>query len=117
MTKEQKLEAFRLKLEGCSYDLIAMRLGMTRQNVQQGLVSTLTGTRRKKYRTRIKSIYPAISDWCYAHEITATDLALMLDMNYQSILRSLHGRRKWRILEVARLTDLTGMSSEQAFAQ
>lgn len=61
MTREEKLKAFEMRLNGTPYEVIGKEFGCSKQNVQQILLYALNEKARKTKRRKVEHIiYPNI---------------------------------------------------------
>lgn len=70
MTREEKLQAFTMRLDGYTCREIGEKMGYTSQNISDSLLRVLR-TRRRRNRC----IYPAISAWMNEQVLTDATLA------------------------------------------
>lgn len=61
MTREEKLKAFEMRLDGIPYETIGKKFGCSKQNVQQTLLYALNEKTRKSKKRKVEHIvYPNI---------------------------------------------------------
>lgn len=85
MTREQKIEAFTMRIDGYSFNQIAEKFGVSRQAIQQILRYSISTTKKKNF------IYncSAISDYLYFEEMSLDDLSKMVGVSYGYLSHSL----------------------------
>lgn len=114
MTREEKIEAFTMRLDGCTYQEIADKFGVTRQRVEQ-----IVGKKIRKPRTGLREkgfLYPNLIEWMYKKEITITKLTELIGLsNYQVVTARLRGEKEFHIDEIDKILAASGMSYEFMF--
>lgn len=112
MTKEDKVEAFRMRLEGCTLQEIGNRYGVTRAYIHQVLGCGITG---RKYATAC--IYPGIARWMSENEMNGCQFNKKLGIFSRSSLLydRLEGKTQFKVDEIKRILEMTGMTFEEAF--
>ncbi|WP_312281572.1 helix-turn-helix domain-containing protein [Oscillibacter sp.] len=111
MTEKQKVDAFAMKLDGYTLQDIGEKYGVTREYIRQmfAYVCTKSGVPRKNY------VFPNITDWMEANNVTQTDLAKLLGVGQTTISSYLTGRNDPPMRFVSLVLDKTGMQFETAF--
>lgn len=113
MTKQQKLKAFEMLLDGFTYAEIAKEFDTSRQNIQQA-ISTAGGA--KKPRESI--IYPNLKRWLkennYSVSMLSTDIGFK-SSNIAPLYKKLRGESPIPIYLARKIMALTGMSFEVCF--
>lgn len=113
MTKQQKLKAFEMLLDGFTYAEIAKEFDTSRQNIQQA-ISTVGGA--KKPRESI--IYPNLKRWLkennYSVSMLSTDIGFK-SANTAPLYKKLRGESNIPIYLARKIMALTGMSFEVCF--
>lgn len=111
MTKEQKLDAFSMRLNGATLQEIGDKYGVTRGYIHQmfAYVCTKSGIPRKTY------VFPNITDWMEANNVTQTDLAKLLGVGQTAVSAYLTGRNDPPMRFISLIIDKTGMPFETAF--
>lgn len=112
MTKEQKIEAFRMRLDGCTYQEIGERFGLRKQAVHQSLAHP---TRRVSCPENIA--YPGLARWMTENGVARRALAErcgMADSNMSSLLL---GRTNPTKKYIDSILAVTGLSYEEAFGR
>ena len=111
MTKEQKMQAYKMLLDGCTAEEVGNKFGITRQRVCQLFPI-------KKLRKEMASescIFPNISKWMEQNDYGYTDIAKMCDFQVHKIQYSLKNDANITKLLIDRLLKITGMTYEEAF--
>lgn len=117
MTKQEKLEMFSMRLDGCTFAEIGRRFNVSRQYVEQ----TLRGTPRKKSQSNSeKCIYKGLSNYISSEGMTLCQLAEIVGLSSTgttTIRKKITGRRKFNITEIKKILELTGLSFEECFCE
>lgn len=85
MTREQKIEAFTMRIDGYSFNQIAEKFGVSRQAIQQILRYSISTTKKKNFTYNCS----AISDYLYLEEMSLDDLSKMVGVSYGYLSHSL----------------------------
>ena len=113
MTREDKLKAFAMRLDGYMFQEIADEFGVTRQYIQQMFSDETTG--RKKVAL---CIYPGIEKWMRDNRVTAYKLNKMMGIwgkNAAPMYNRLNGTTEFVLNEIKLLLEVTGMTFDEAF--
>ena len=116
MTKEQKIEAFALRLDGYSYKEIAEQYGMTKQNVEQSLRSSIGGDSRRKGRAH--SIYKGLNDYMVKNDVCLKEIGKAMGhktYNAAVINDKMKGTRSLKMDEINGLIKFSKKSYEDLF--
>ena len=118
MTDVDIIKAFEMRVHGCSYQAIADAMGSTKQNVYRALFRALK--ERAPYCKRgpkIRSIYPAISEWMNNHGVTVLQFSEKIGIGYRTLWNRLHGKSSFRQNEIIKLLDCTGLTFGDIFCK
>lgn len=85
MTREQKIEAFTMRIDGHSFNQIAEKFGVSRQAIQQILQYSIAVTKKKDFTYKCS----AISNYLFSNEISLRDLSKMIGVSYGYLSHSL----------------------------
>lgn len=118
MTREQKLEAVSLRLDGKSLEYIGDALGCTRQNISQFFKSLHRGDgRRRGAPLKVEQWkYPALAEWLNEKRMSIPELAANLGIKPCTIRRWFRGGTGipyWRKAVIEKICDFTGISEEE----
>lgn len=109
MTNEQKLQAFKLRLGGATYQAIADMFGCSKQYVYMVL--------HNKARKQIKCVYPGLK--CYIEEHDGNSHRFWLGSgvcnSHNTLNAKLKGERDFNLSEVKQIMEYTGLSFDEAF--
>lgn len=116
MTKEDKIKAYAMTLDGYTYQAIANEFGVTKQ-----YISSLYG--RKSYNSKLydEIIYPNITKWMEENKVTVRSLSIELysgklpNSAQTKLSKKLKGERKFTIDDIDKILKITGMKYEEAF--
>lgn len=111
MTREQKIDAFTMRIDGYTFQEIADKYSVTKQNIQQMLYSicTKSGIIRKRY------IYPNILEWMEQNGATQSKFAEALGVAQNTISGYMTGRLDPSMKFIKLICKETGMTFEKAF--
>lgn len=108
MTKAERLEAYRMRLDGVPIIQIAQHFGVSRQHLYD--ILPVAG---KPVRG---CIYPHINEWITDNDSCAQDLAQRIGVSYNSLLEFLKGKVASGKPTIDKILEVTGMTYEYAFA-
>lgn len=122
MTQENKdrlLEMIKMRIDGCTYQEIADKYGITRQCVQQS-IANITGSERTIRQSSLdKCIYPNIRKWMIDDNISMIKLSKICGLsetNVGVIRMKLCGERQFRMSEIKSLLKESGKTFEYMFS-
>ncbi len=109
MTKEEKIDMFAMRLNGCTLQQVADKYGITRERVRQILFAYTAPRKEKVYA------YPNISHWMAENGVTLSQLADNCKLSYNTVRGYLNGVREPNFIFVQYILKETGMPFEVAF--
>ena len=109
MTKEEKIDMFAMRVNGCTLQQVADKYGITRERVRQILFAYTAPRKEKVYA------YPNISHWMEANGVTLSQLADNCKLSYNTVRGYLKGIREPNFIFVQYILKETGMPFEVAF--
>jgi len=116
MTREQKIEAFTMRLDGMSYQVIADKFNVSKQCIQQMLIG---GTRRNQFRKwESEFVYPNLYKYMNSNgfrTLKKFQEHLGLDITPSYFGKRCKGELSFSIEEAQKIIEVTGMSFEEAF--
>ena len=117
MTKEQKLQAYAMRLDGFTYQEIANKFGVTRQCIQQniGTVGNSRNNRRNVLRLSENCIYNGLAKFIKENEISSAVLADIIGICRVAAYQRVVGERNFDISDIYKILDYTGMTFEECF--
>ena len=110
MNRGDKIEVFKMRLDGFTYQEIAEKFGVSKQYINQMLQSAI-GERRNK--TLDKIVYPNIANWLKNNECSISEFAIRVGIKRSTLDSKLYGRNKFNSDEIKRILDVTGMKFEE----
>lgn len=113
MTIDQKVEAFRMRLEGYTLEEIGQRFGFGREYIRQNLM--LKDARAKKKRCFDGYIYPNLARWLSKERNSYTSFAKSIGVSPSKVFNALTGRVDMSKSTIDKILGTTGMSYEEAF--
>ena len=109
MTKEEKIDMFAMRANGCTLQQVAVKYGITRERVRQILLAYTAPRKEKVYA------YPNISNWMEENGVTLSQLADNCKLSYKTVRAYLKGIREPNFIFVQYILKETGMPFEVAF--
>mgnify|MGYP002589053929 FL=1 len=113
MTIDEKVEAYRMYLEGASCDEIGKHLGVSRQCIRQHLPEP------KISRIEMSAnscVYKGVSKWMLENKISCSKLARYSGVSVACLYRFLTGKGTANKTTIDKLLNVTKMSYEEAFS-
>jgi predicted transcriptional regulator len=109
MTNEQRVEAYKMLLDGATYREVGEKFGLTHQRIHQIFSGQISKV--KKYAC----IYPNIRRWIVENHITQPVFAEMVGVCPAAIHHYLSGKREPNKKTIDKILEVTGMTYEEAF--
>lgn len=116
MNKEQKVEAFKMRMDGYTYDSIAKKFNVSKQYVQAELSRSL------KRKSNVK--YPKLQEWLEINNISNKKFCEIIGSNANvynamSVIRKsrMSGETGFKIDEIKKILEYTGMTFEELFKE
>ena len=113
MTIDEKVEAFRMRLEGSTLEEIANHFGVSKQYISQ----ELTIERERKRSISAKCIYPNLKNFMRQNRLTGKSFAKKTGICYPTLCRVLSGETDAHKKTIDRILEYTGFSYDQAFSR
>ena len=114
MTKEEKVEMFRMRLEGKTLQEIGNKYGITRERVRQ--ILSYGSKEEKVLKIKKYCIYKKISEYMAKNHITVGEIGEILGICRTSVVYKLKGDTAFKIDEIKKILKFTGMTFEECFA-
>lgn len=115
MTKEEKIVACEMRLDGASLREIAAKFGVSHEYIRK-----ITPPIWINYRSRStceKCIYPNISSWLYENRYSYNRFSKLICYTCTSVYKALIGKIDPSKCLIDKILDATGMTYEVAFEQ
>ena len=107
--KEKYIQAFSMRLDGCTLDEIGKKLGCSRQTVHLMLKKVSCVKEHKK------TVYPGLNKWLYENASNVTELSREIGCSQSTLSIHLNGIRDLKISTIFKILEYTGLSFEEAF--
>lgn len=119
MTKEQKLEAYSMRLDGATFQQIADKFGVTKQFIQQSLFPS--DNRKVRASNGSMCIYAGLAQFIDDYHVTQRKLGELLgikcvESSTTRVRKRLTGKTPFTINEIYKILEFTGMTFEECFA-
>lgn len=111
MKKEDKVLAYSMRLDGCSFREIAEKLGVTKQAVQQAIPSI----EKRAIKEIPDCVYPNIYAWMKKRMVSVKDFSTLCNVAYVTIRRTLSGETTLNKTTIDKILEVTEMTYEEAF--
>ena len=113
MTVDEKVEAYRMRLCGATYQEIADKFGITKQRINQ-----ILPCRTNRLKKAVNScIYRGIANWMQENECSYTCLAIKNGLTKPTIFDVLTGKNSPRKKTIDSILKVTGLTYEEAFGE
>lgn len=111
MTREQKIEAFTMRLDGYTLEEIGDHFGLTREAIRCmfSRITTESGIVKKQY------VYPNIAKWMIENKLNQRHFAKKLKCSQVSVSSWLTGKKNPSYRFINLVLSETGMTFEEAF--
>lgn len=113
MTIDEKVEAYRMLLNGSTYQEIADNFGVSKQRVQQ----LIPGGSNKSSAAINSCIYKGISDWMRENRLGYSDIAKKTDLSAPSIHMIMTGKTSPSKKTIDKILKATDLKYEKAFQE
>lgn len=112
MTREEKIKAFEMSLDGATYQEIADTFGVTRQCIEQGLTRKIWRA-PKKY----ECVFPTLKNWLLERRVSIPRFneKAKVCKSDNTLRRKLDGSFEFTMSEIKAILAFTGMTFEEAF--
>jgi transcriptional regulator with XRE-family HTH domain len=115
MTREDKIKAFTMRINGMSWYRIAKEMGLSPDSVQRSVVEAIRvkhGESLTKKRGTI--VYPSIADYLCKNHMCIRDLARKMGQSFgPHVYNVLYGMTKPRPYTIACISEATGIPAKQ----
>lgn len=112
MTKEEKVEAYAMCLDGYTYQSIADKFGVSKQYIGQ-IMPPECGRGARSFLAH--NYFPNLARWLSDNRCSMRALADKIGFNYNTVLNWLSGKSEPSLYAVKQVLKVTGMTFEEAF--
>lgn len=113
MTREDKIDAFAMYLDGATMEEIGSHYGVSKQWISHMLANP-NGRGGQRGR-RLLIIYPRLAQWMQEKHLSAKALSKRIGVPYNSVLRYLNGKSSPSVDFIRAVLRETGLPFEEAF--
>lgn len=112
MTREEKIEAFTMRVDGATYQEISNKFGVTKQCIEQ----MLRPRDRKRPKISKQCIYSGLAQYIKDNNLTYSKLEKIMGVNsVTTVSKKIKGKTLFTIVEIERILEKTGMTFEECF--
>lgn len=111
MTKEQKIEAYAMLLDGATYREVAKRFGVPPQTIH----SVLPGCSSRSICNK-KLLYPSIGRFLAENKMSITDFSKKIGVPYSTARKNLRSGGNFGKETIDKILSVTGLTYEEAFS-
>lgn len=115
MTKEQKIEMYAMYLDGCTYQEIGDKFGISRQRVHQLLCEPLAKVKGKSRQLSETCIYDGLSRFIKANSASCAEIANIIQRSMTNTYQKIVGKKQFTISEIYKILEYTSMTFEECF--
>lgn len=115
MTRDDKIKAFTMRLDGKTFQEIGDEFGVSKQCIEQML-----GFHQRKARTSIavKCIYKGLAGYLQEEKISIAKMTELLEAKTPYIVsKKLSGEKEFKISEIKKILQITGQTFEECFEE
>lgn len=110
MTRDEKIQAFAMRIDGYTLEEIADKFGVTREWIRQMLYKSVScDNYRRKY------VYPEITKWMFENNINQKDICEMTGYKQNAVSYILIGRNQPSLKFISAICDAMQMQPSVAF--
>lgn len=112
LTKEQKLEMYSMRLDGCTLQEIGDKFGMTKERVRQILPNAVS----RQAKLREQSYYPNLTEWMLRNRLPSCKAAELFGISANRLCTLINSDANISKRSIDGILSATGMTYEVAFA-
>lgn len=116
MTIDQKVEAYRMRLEGATIQSIADKFEVSPSWIRK-ITPPIEGRTWSMYDVRERCVYSGLGQWLFDNRCTYAKLAKLIGVPQASVSRWMSGVHIPNKLTIDKILKVTGMTYEQAFGK
>lgn len=114
MTKEQKNEAYSMRLYGATLKEVAEKFGVSREYIRK--ITPPVVLRGRRASTFESCVYPNLVNWLHENRYSCASFSNLCRLNFATISRALKGENASK-KTIDAILNVTGMTYEVAFAK
>lgn len=116
MTKEDKIKAFEMRLNGMTFQEIGDHFGVTRQYIESCFKPE---RKRKPINKNFKCIYPGLKKWMVENNVSIMKMHDDLHpySNHLTLYRNMKTEGLLTIDKIKKILSYTGLTFEEAFGE
>ena len=115
MTIDQKVEAYRMRLEGSTLQSIADTFGVSKERIRQILPGE--GKSWSDDAVLSRCAYPGIARWLFENRLNYSEFGGLIGFSQATISRWMNGVNKLNKPAIDKILEVTGLTYEQAFGE
>lgn len=115
MTKEQKVKMYSMYLDGCTYQEIGDKFGVSRQYVYQLLSESLTNKRGRPTKLSELCVYEGLSRFIKDNSVGCDEIVRIIQRSITNTHQKITDERQFNISEIYKILQHTGMTFEECF--
>ena len=115
MTIDQKVEAYRMRLEGSTLQSIADTFGVSKERIRQILPGE--GKNWSDDAVLSRCAYPGIAQWLFENRLNYSEFGGLIGFSQATISRWMNGVNKLNKPAIDKILEVTGLTYEQAFGE
>lgn len=114
MTRDEKIQAFAMRLDGATYQEIGKKFGVSRQRIEQVINKKIQKPSRRFMGKGF--LYPNLIKWMIENEISINELSKGIGLNRSATLTlKLKGKSDFKKNEIDIILAKTNMNYEECF--
>lgn len=114
MTKEEKIQAYSMRLDGYAYKEIADKIGCSITDIPREVLNM--SYRPMSEKISELCVFKGLSNYIRENNSSTSKIAEYVGLSNPNTYLKLVGKRGFRIDEVRKVLELTGMTFEECFA-
>ena len=115
LTREDKIKAYAMLLDGYSHTAIGQEFGVTKEAIRQIFGNIRAHKHGPSHKTRESIVYPALRNWLVLNELSVHDFARKLNLSPEVLMRRLRGKEEFKQGAIEAILKETGLTYEEAF--
>lgn len=116
MTKEEKIDTYSMKLDGYTYKEIADKHGCSVAQIQKIIPNVPYERPLRPQKISDLCAYEGLANYIQENKSSTSKIAQYIGLSNNNVYVKLVGKREFRINEIRKMLELTGMTFEECFA-